>query len=116
MDFQDVKKVVGDTAQKVVKKSGEAVEFGKLKYKIYDIQNDISKIFVQIGQDVYEGYKGDYVNDDIPSKCELIDQKKAEIEELEEKLRELKNTKKCNSCGKVSKKEDAFCPSCGVSI
>jgi len=115
MDFNDVKKVVGDTAQKVVKKSGEAVEYGKLKYKIYDLQNDINKIFTQIGQDVYEGYKGDYVNDDIPNKCTLIDEKKAGIEELEEKLRELKNTKKCE-CGKVTSKENSFCPACGVSI
>ena len=112
MDFQDVKKIVGDAAQKVAQKSGEALEYGKVKYAIYDIQNDISKIFTQMGQDVYESYKGGTVDDTISQKCDLIDEKKAEIEDLEVKLEELKNCKKCE-CGKSCKKEDAFCAACG---
>ena len=113
MDFNDVKKVVSDTAQKVVQKSGEAMEYGKIKYKIYDIQNDISKIFAQIGQDVYEGYKDGAASYDISQKCDIIDEKKEEIEELQAKLVELKNSKKCLACGRMTKKEDAFCPACG---
>ena len=115
MDFNDVKKVVSDTAHKVAQKSGEAVEYGKVKYKIYDIQNDINKIFTQIGQDVYEAHKGGAVYDDISQKCDIIDEKKEEIEELQEKLAELKNSKKCTDCGRTTKKEDAFCPGCGVN-
>ena len=116
MDFNDVKKVVSDTAQKVVQKSGEAVEFGKIKYKIYDLQNENNKLFTQIGQDVYESYKCDVSAADIADKCDIIDEKKAEIEDLQAKLVELKNSKKCLGCDKMAKKEDAFCPSCGKSF
>jgi len=95
MDFQDVKRVVGDAAQKVVQKSGEAVEYTKLKYKIFDIQNDINKIFTRMGRDVYASYNGGNVEDaDIEKNCQLIDEKKSEIEALEEKLAELKNKNK----------------------
>ena len=114
MDFEDVKKVLGEATQKVVQKSGEVLEYSKIKYAIYDIQNDINKIFVQLGQMIYEGINsGDVIDDNIKEKCEIIDAKKLEIAELEEKLAFLKNNKKCNLCGKFSKKDDAFCASCG---
>jgi len=116
MDFQDVKKVVSDAAHKVAQKSGEAVEYGKIKYAIYDIQNDINKIFTSLGQDVYENYKSESECGDVSQSCEIIDAKKQEIEELEAKLADLKNNKKCPDCGKVTKKEDAFCPACGISF
>jgi len=115
MDFQDVKKVVGDAAQKVAQKSGDAVEYGKTKYKIYDTQNEINKIFTRMGQEAYENYKNGVSFDDISQSCDLIDAKKDEIEELEAKLTDLRNNKKCN-CGKTCKKDDAFCPACGQNF
>jgi len=116
MDFQDVKKVVSDAAHKVAQKSGEAVEYGKIKYAIYDIQNDVNKIFTSIGQEVYESYKNNSECGDVSKSCETIDAKKEEIGELEAKLFDLKNNKKCHDCGKITKKEDAFCPACGANF
>ena len=116
MDLQDVKKVVVEGAQKVAKKSGEALEYGKIKYAIYDIQNDINKIFTQMGQAAYEAHKGGDIGDDITQKCELIDEKKHMINELQSDLAALKNSKKCDGCGKFVKKEDAYCPACGAGV
>ena len=114
MDFEDVKKVLGEAANTVVQKSGEAWEFGKIKYAIYDAQNDINKIFAQLGQLVYEGTSSGELNDgQIREKCNAIDAKKMEIVELEDKLAVLKNSKKCPGCGKFCKKEDVFCAACG---
>ena len=116
MDFNDVKRIVGDTAKTVAKKSGEALEYGKIKYAIYDIQNDISKIFTQIGQDVYESYKNGDDAADFSEKCKVIDEKKCMIEELQADLAALKNSKKCSECGKMAKKDDAYCPACGQNF
>ena len=116
MDFNDVKRIVGDTAKTVAKKSGDALEYGKIKYAIYDIQNDINKIFSQMGQDVYESYKSGDNEPNFSEKCQLIDEKKHMIEELQNDLAALKNNKKCSDCGKMAKKDDAYCPACGQSF
>lgn len=86
MDFiENLKKAVTDTAQTAVKKTGKFVEDSKTKYSIYDLKNDIEKIYTEIGSEVYRSYKADEnISEFIESKC-------AEIDSLNEKIEELKN-------------------------
>lgn len=86
MDFmENLKKAVTDTAQTAVKKTGKFVEDSKTKYSIYDLKNDIEKIYKEIGSEVYRSYKADEnISEFIESKC-------AEIDSLNEKIEELKN-------------------------
>ena len=86
MDFmENLKKAVTDTAQTAVKKTEKFVEDSKTKYSIYDLKNDIEKIYTEIGSEVYRSYKADEnISDFIESKC-------AEIDSLNEKIEELKN-------------------------
>ena len=86
MDFiENLKKAVTDTAQTAVKKTGKFVEDSKTKYSIYDLKNDIEKIYTEIGSEVYRSYKADEnISEFTESKC-------AEIDSLNEKIEELKN-------------------------
>ena len=86
MDFmENLKKAVTDTAQTAVKKTEKFVEDSKTKYSIYDLKNDIEKLYTEIGNEVYRSYKADEnISEFIESKC-------AEIDSLNEKIEELKN-------------------------
>ncbi len=115
MDFlENVKNVVTDTAQKVVKKSGEIIEASKVKYTIFELKGDIKKLYEEIGKLTYETISadGDYA-EDIKLKCDIITAKLAKIEYL-------KNTGemgvKCPSCGRDAGVDDENCPSCGADM
>ena len=72
--LENLKKAAEKTANTVVKKTGEIVEDSKTKYSIFDLNNDIEKVYTEIGKEIYAGYK------------EAIDKLNAEIEELKRKL------------------------------
>ena len=58
MDFlENVMSAVGSAAQTVVKKSGEVVEYSKLKYSMFDLSNSIKNLYSQIGEAVYISLK-----------------------------------------------------------
>lgn len=115
MDFlESVKNVVADTAQKVVKKSGEIVEASKVKYTIFELKGDIKKLYEEIGKQTYQtiAEDGDYA-EEIKLKCDIITAKLAKIEYL-------KTTGtagvKCPSCGRTAGFDDENCPSCGADM
>ncbi len=85
--FENVKIAAGNTFRLVSKKTGEIVEESKTKYSIFDLNNEIEKIYTEIGKEIYAGYKSDTnVADLIEEKCTKIDQLNDEIEVLRQKL------------------------------
>ncbi len=88
MDFmENLKKAAADTAQTVAKKTGRFVENSKTKYSIFDLKNEIEKIYTEIGGQVYKSYKSDEnIAEYIENKCAEIDLLNRKIEELQGKL------------------------------
>ncbi len=85
MDFlSNVKKLFADTGKTVAKKTGELVETSKTKYGIYDVKNDIEKVYTEIGREIYAAYKEDR------NAADFIEEKCAEIDVLVEKMETLK--------------------------
>lgn len=115
MDFiENVKTVVSDTAQTVVKKSGELVEASKIKYAIYDLNNEVNKLYAEIGQMVYKARMNDEEpNGNIEEKFIAIKKKKEEIDRLSGKMSGIKNKITCVVCGRICKADSKFCPYCG---
>lgn len=85
--FENLKKAAENTAKVISKKTGEIVEESKTKYSIFDLNNEIEKIYTEVGKEIYSGYKEDRnVADFIEEKCTKIDEINAKIEELRTKL------------------------------
>ncbi len=85
--IENLKKAAENTFHVVTKKTGELVEDSKTKYSIFDLKNEIEKVYTEIGKEIYAGYKEDKnVADFIEEKCAQIDKFNAEIEELKRKL------------------------------
>ncbi len=85
--FENLKIAAEKTVNTVAKKTGEIVEDSKTKYSIFDLNNDVEKIYTEIGKEIYEAYKEDRsAAEFIEEKCKAIDELKAAIEELRNKL------------------------------
>lgn len=85
--IENLKKAAENTIQVVSQKTGEFVEDSKTKYSIFDLKNEIEKIYSEIGKEIYAGYKEDRnVADFIEEKCAQIDSFNSQIETLRQKL------------------------------
>lgn len=116
MDFyENVKNVVSDTAQKVAKKTGELYDASKIQYTIFELNNDIKKLYSEIGKLTYKTviYGTDY-KEEIKMKCDIITAKLAKINSLKNNAGE--DTFKCPICGRPADIEDSYCPSCGGNM
>ncbi len=118
MDFFDnVKNAVESAAQTVVKKSGEAIEYSKIKYSMYDTTNSVKSLYSKIGEAVYKSYKsGSPLDEDIKDLCAEIDALGVKLDDLADQLGGIRASVKCPSCGKNVKDECTYCPYCGGKL
>ncbi len=82
------------SAAKVVgNKSQEVVEVGKLKIQISQEEGDIKKLKSEIGEVVFNAYANgeESPSEQIAGLCDTIVAKLKEIEEIKEKIQEVKN-------------------------
>ncbi len=85
--FENAKIAAEKTFNTVAKKTGEIVEDSKTKYSIFDLNNEIEKIYAELGKEIYAAYKEDRnAAEFIEEKCKTIDELQAEVDELRSKL------------------------------
>ncbi len=85
--FENARIAAEKTFNTVAKKTGEIVEDSKTKYSIFDLNNEIGKIYGEMGKEIYAAYKEDRnAAEFIEEKCKLIDELQAQIDELRSKL------------------------------
>ncbi|MCB6992093.1 hypothetical protein LI177_01050 [bacterium 210820-DFI.6.37] len=89
--FNKAGKVAKNTAGRAADKAGDLVEIGKLKAKISSAKAEISSKEKKIGQYYFEQYmEGTAVDAAVGAMCEEIKAQKELIEELEEKIQDVK--------------------------
>lgn len=76
---------------------------------------ELSEMFKELGEKVYEAEKGDWKSTYYAS-CMGIESKKNELEELRRQKTVQKQMSICQSCGNSVSDEALFCPSCGNKI
>lgn len=118
MDFLNkLGKKASETYQVTKEKASNLSEELKIKGKINELKENISKAYREIGQIVYNEVKDgkDVSKDEVSEKCENISRMKDEIEKLETQILNIKKVKKCIQCGAALNIEDEFCSKCGKS-
>ncbi len=106
-----------DLANATGKKTGEIVESSKLKLQISQLNNDLDKIYQKMGQLAYQQIKSDVNNaSTLQAKAEEADALIRQIEELSDKVAEVTNQSKCESCGSNNNSGVAFCSRCGAGL
>lgn len=112
--FEDLGKKIGETAETVTNKAGEAVEVQRLKNQIRALERGNENDYVDLGKMVYEHYKdGEVVDSEAIGVCEAIQNREESIKKYEQQISKVKGDTECDSCGKSVAKEMSFCPHCG---
>jgi ribosomal protein S27AE len=112
--LDSITKKVTDTAKAAAKISGSVVEITKLNMSINAEEEKVRKLYMEIGKQVYEDYiDGKPLDEELMRKCIKIDEIFDNINEMKEKILELKNVKACPNCGTILAIDMEYCHKCG---
>lgn len=106
---------IKDSAVKAADKAKDSVEVVRLNSQIATKRKEIEKLYLQIGEAVFEAYQANELSiaeQLIHKNSQIIVTLQTEIEEIEVKVRALKDEKDC-VCGQVLTLDAKFCSSCG---
>lgn len=112
--FEDLGKRLGETAETMTNKAGEAMEIQKLRNQVRTLERSNENDFAALGRMVYEQFKeGGIMSEEASGLCEAIQSREESIEEYLQKIVEVKGEYACPCCGKMVSKDMLYCPYCG---
>lgn len=112
--LEDLGKRLGETAESVTSKAGEAMEIQKLKSQIRTLERENDSDLAELGLAVYDQFKsGTEVGEEAAGLCEAIQSREESIAECLQKISDVKGDSQCEECGKTVGKGMAYCPYCG---
>lgn len=87
----------------------------KLNRQVAREEEKVEKLESDIGALVYQKFtRGEKVDEELVAHCQEIGKVRQGIEELQEKIRQLKAMKKCGACAAEIDEEQTFCSKCGA--
>lgn len=115
--FEDLGKRLGETAEAVTNKAGEAVEVQRLRSQIRSLEKENEKDLAEIGRMIYRQYqKKESVDAEAEAYCEAVESREESIREYRRKIIRVRGGVKCNVCGRMVAKDMIFCPYCGEKM
>ena len=89
--FDDLGKRISETADEVVKRTGEALEVQKIRAQIRTLTRSSERDFMDMGKIIYEKFQeGEMVDDAFIGFCEEIERRDEKIEEYEAEITRIK--------------------------
>lgn len=112
--FEMAKQYIDKAAQTVSNKSNEIVEKTKCKSAIASTEEQVTKAYAEIGRYYYESHlSGELFEGFVADKCASIDELKQKLEELKLRLAQLNDQKLCPKCGEKCVESAVYCSKCG---
>ena len=104
-------------AREVAKRTSNAIAHTKLSFAINQAQSKIKDVYTEIGENLYAQHlEGAEFDESINAYFEQLDKLNDEIDSLNAKRAELKNSLQCTECGAFNAKSAVFCSKCGAKI
>lgn len=98
-------------------KTEEVVGYTRLKLQMSQLKSDIEENYEKLGQIVYELHCADTQNQELLDMCFAeLDAQNEQLEELQFKIDQLKNTVKCPACKQPVPNQAKFCSNCGSPV
>lgn len=88
--FDDLGKKVGETAKVFGDKTQNIVEVSKLNVEIGKEEATIKGLYCKVGEAVYRAHTGEETAEDIDNLCREIHERKQRVEELKNRVKNLK--------------------------
>lgn len=115
--FEDLGKRLGETAETMTNKAGDAIEIQKLKSQVRSLARGNAVDLMELGKTIYDRFKaGEEVEESAKGLCEAIQNREASMENYEKKIARIKGASECGNCGKMVARDMSFCPYCGEKI
>lgn len=113
-DFEDLGKRLGETAETMTNKAGEAIEIQRLKSQSRSMARGNAVDLMELGKMIYDRYKsGETVEEAAQELCEAIQSREKTMEEYDRKIAKIKGATECRNCGRMVGRDMAYCPYCG---
>ncbi|CAM3103595.1 zinc ribbon domain-containing protein [Paenibacillus sediminis] len=109
---------IKDGANRATERAQNVVEIGKINSQISNIEREMDVHFTRIGEVFYEGYRAEdmsFAEKEMMELAKTCDSLYEEIEQLRERIAELKNERLCK-CGEIAPLAANFCPNCGRKL
>lgn len=103
-------------AKEVAKRTSNAITQTKLAFAVNESQNKIKDIYAEIGQSLYAKHLDGNDYAEFTDELSQIDKLMEEIEILNDKIAELKNSLKCPECGSLNPNTSDYCAKCGSQL
>ena len=112
--FDKLSETLTNASKDVSQKAKDLSGVAKLTMDIHTKEDQLQKMYAQIGKLYFESHKDDETTD--YEQMSQIKDTLATIEDMKKELNELKGTKVCPRCGQEVKAADAYCKSCGAKL
>lgn len=109
---ENLKGIIGETGQGVVKKTADISEITRLRGLISDNQDEIRRYYASIGERYYKMYSDSPV-DEVRELVESIKRMEQRIENYQAQINKIKGIVPCPYCGKDTSINVQFCGNCG---
>ncbi len=115
--FEDLGKRLGETAETVTSKAGDAIEIQRLKGQIRGLARENAADLIELGRTIYDRYKaGGEVEEAARTLCDAVSDREGTIGEYEKKIARIRGASECAGCGRKVPKEMSYCPYCGEKV
>lgn len=115
--IENLGRKIGDTAETMANKAGDAVEIQRLRSQIKSLEYSSEKDYVELGKMTYDKFKAEeLLAEQASAICEAICSREKRISKYEEQICKIKGSVKCGGCDKAVEKEMTYCPHCGIKV
>lgn len=112
--FDKLSETLTNASKDVSQKAKDFSGVAKLTMDIHTKEDQLQKMYAQIGKLYFESHKDDETTD--YEQMSQIKDTLVTIEDMKKELNELKGTKVCPRCGQEVKMADIYCKSCGAKL
>ena len=115
--FEDLGKRLGETAETVTSKAGDAIEIQRIKGQIRGLARGNAVDLMELGRRIYDRYKaGEEIEESARALCDAVRDRETAIEDYEKKIARIRGASECAGCGRMVSKDMSYCPYCGEKV
>ena len=103
-------------AKEVAKRTSNAIALTKLSFAANETQSKIKDVYTEIGKSLYSKHLDGEDYAEFKDELNQIDKLIEELDTLNDKIAELKNSLKCSECGTLNPITSDYCSKCGAKL